>query len=371
MNFHLRILVITIVYSMLSGSSVAQRSGQKSQFERWDKDSNGTLSSDEFPNRFPKQLFATIDTDGDGKISRKEDDAYRARASDRQTARNLNEPKTNQRNVQTDRNIVYSKVNDRELPLDLYRPLYRPQNATGNTPLVVWIHGGGWKGGSKDSLGPAAELLGRGYAVASVEYRLSGEAIFPAAVDDCKAAISFLRKNAVTYNLDPNRFGVWGSSAGGHLAAMIGTTGDTDEFETHAVAQQVDSSVQAVCDWFGPTNFLRMNDVKGSIDHDSPKSPESLFVGGPIQETKNIVAKANPITFVSAKDPPFLIMHGEVDRMVPAAQSELLHKALKNAGVPSELVIIKSGGHGFRGASENRDALANRGADFFDSIFKK
>lgn len=353
--------LLIIATTCLSGYAQQERkSPPKSPFESWDANADGALSPAEFPKRFSKALFDRIDSNKDGKITRKEDDAYRARNAQR------NKPAKLPSNVTAKRDITYAAVGDRKLPLDLYYVA----DSDKPTPLVIWIHGGGWQAGSKKGYGPAGELLNRGYAVASVEYRLSGEAKFPAAVDDCKAAVSFLRANAKQFNIDPDRFGVWGSSAGGHLAAMVGTTGDTDQFEGHDVAKQTDSVVQAVCDWFGPTDFNRMNDVKGKIDHDSATSPESKFIGAPIQDNADLVAKANPITYVSPADPPFLIMHGEVDDMVPYAQSELLQAALTKSDVQSELIMIKSGNHGFGGAAESREELAQKSADFFDRILK-
>ena len=356
------VLVVLSTFTLgahLDHAAAQDQSPTAPAFRNWDKDKDGFVSPQEFPKRMGQALFDRVDTNQDGKISQQEDTAFRAK--------NRNAKKREVANVQRD--IIYATVGDRKLPLDLHRPA-KSLNKNEAMPLVIWIHGGGWKSGSKNGIGPAAELLSRGYAVASVEYRLSGEAIFPAAVNDCKAAISFLRANASKFNIDPQRFGVWGSSAGGHLAAMVGTTGDTDEFEKHPIAAKTLSHVQAVCDWFGPTDFLRMNDVKGSIDHDAANSPESKFIGGPIQSNQKKVQQANPITYVSAADPPFLIMNGDADKAVPYGQSEQLHAALKKAGIQSELVMIKKGEHGFRGAEETRDELAERGADFFDSILR-
>lgn len=264
------------------------------------------------------------------------------------------------------KNLVYETVGDRELPLDLYLPT----NAEGPLPLVIWVHGGGWKGGSKDGMNRFVGLLSRGYAVASVEYRLSGEAIFPAAVEDCKAAVSFLRLNAKAYGLDPDRFGAWGSSAGGHLVAMLGVTGDTDKFDIHPVTKLAPSTVQAVCNWFGPSDLLRMNDFPGRIDHDAANSPESQFMGASIQEHPELTQQANPITYVSAADAPFLHMHGEKDGLVPYNQSELLHAALQKANVSTELYQVKNGDHGFRGADESAIELVNRVIQFFDHELK-
>ena len=260
-----------------------------------------------------------------------------------------------------ERDIVYARVGERELLLDLYLP----EKIGEPLPVVAWVHGGGWRNGSKASGGPARSLVSQGFAVVDVGYRLSGEAIFPAQIQDCKAAIRWIRANTNKYNLDPNRIGAWGSSAGGHLVAMLGTTGDVKDFDTEENSEY-SSRLQAVCDWFGPTDFLRMNDFAGSMDHDAPKSPESLVIGGPIQENKEKVARANPITYVSGDEPPFLIMHGERDLLVAYNQSELLYDALKKAGVEATLYCVKGGGHGFEGATEDtREELVKMAADFF------
>lgn len=266
-----------------------------------------------------------------------------------------------------DKDIVYETVNGRALPLDLYRPA---NAGDAPLPLIIWVHGGGWKGGSKDRINRCVGMLEHGYAIASVEYRLSGEAIFPAAVEDCKAAVSFLRLNAKKFGLDPDRFGAWGSSAGGHLVSMIGVTGDDPTFDTHPVTQKASSKVQAVCNWFGPSDFLRMNDFPGKIDHDAADSPESRFIGAPIQDHPEQSQKANPINYVSASDPPILHMHGDDDLSVPFNQSELLHAALQEAGVDTELYRVKNGGHGFRNSVDSPESLFNRSADFFDTHFK-
>lgn len=345
----------------------AKRTAGDASFTRWDKNQDGHLSRDEFPARLPKALFDRLDTNGDGRVSRSEDETYRNRKpKTRPTATVQGRSPPLPAGFDFAADVTYATVGNRKLPLDLYYSVA----AEKPLPLVIWVHGGGWKNGSKKGAGPAIECLKRGYAVASVEYRLSGEAIFPAAIEDCKAAVSFLRLHAQKYNLDPDRFGAWGSSAGGHLVALMGATGDVDDFDTHDVTRRASSSVQAVCDWFGPTDFLRMNDVQGSIDHDSPSSPESRFIGGAIQANQELVRRANPITYVSKSDPPILIMHGEVDAMVPYNQSELLHDALVKAGVSSQLEKVVGGDHGFRGANQSREELIDRSIDFFDRVLK-
>jgi acetyl esterase/lipase len=163
--------------------------------------------------------------------------------------------------------------------LDLYLP-----GAAGPLPLIVWIHGGAFRMGSKQDRIPA-EMLEQGYAIASLNYRLSQHALFPAQIEDCKAAVRWLRAHADTYGIDPSRFASWGESAGGHLAAMLGTAGherslDVGEYLEHS------SRVQAVLDFFGPTDFLQMDAQRlpEGMVHDAPDSPESQLVGGPIQE---------------------------------------------------------------------------------------
>ncbi len=242
----------------------------------------------------------------------------------------------------THRDVAYVVNGHERQRLDLYLP------PTGeNLPLVIWVHGGAWKGGSKDRC-PALWLVREGYAVASINYRLSQHAVFPAQIEDCKAAVRFLRANAAKYRLNPDKFGAWGSSAGGHLVALLGTTGDVKEFDT-GDNLQVSSRVQAVCDFFGPTDFTQMNKAKSTMDHDADNSPESQLIGGPVQQNREKAARANPITYVAKGAPPFLIMHGDKDPLVPLHQSELLRDALQKAGVPVKLHIVAGAGHGFGG----------------------
>jgi acetyl esterase/lipase len=225
--------------------------------------------------------------------------------------------------------------------LDLYLP-----KAEEKLPLIIWVHGGAWLAGSKSD-GVPLDYLSDGYAVASINYRLSRHAIFPAQIQDCKAAVRWLRTNAQKYNLDPNCFGAWGPSAGGHLVAMLGTTGDVNEFDV-GENLTVSSQVQAVADYFGPTDFLQMNEHRppDGMVHNTPDSPESRLIGGYIQDNKEKVTKANPITYVTKDDAPFLIVHGDKDPLVPHHQSELLEAALKKAGVPVSFYTVKGAGHG-------------------------
>lgn len=240
------------------------------------------------------------------------------------------------------RDLSYVTDGHERQKLDLYVP-----DTGENLPLVIWIHGGAWRGGDKKNY-IRMEYLKAGYAGASINYRLSQHAIFPTQIEDVKAAVRWLRANAQTYRLDPDRFAAWGSSAGGHLVAMLGTAGDVDEFEV-GENLEVSSRVQAVVDYFGPTDFLQMDAHRfpDGLVHDSPDSPESQLVGGPIQKHKDRVARANPITYVSEDDSPFLIIHGDRDKLVPYQQSVLLKDALEKAGVPVTFYKVEGGGHGW------------------------
>ena len=245
------------------------------------------------------------------------------------------------------RDLEYVAGGHERQKLDLYLP------AEGaNRPVIVWVHGGAWQGGSKERC-PALPFLRQGYAVASVNYRLSQHALFPAQLEDCKAALRWLRAHAKQYQLDPDRFGVWGASAGGHLVALLGTTGGVKEFD-RGDNLEFSSRVQAVCDFFGPTDLTQMSKFPSQMDHDAPTSPESRLLGGPVQDNKDKAARANPITYVSKDAPPFLIMHGDNDQLVPLNQSELLHAALTKVGAEVTFQVIKGAGHGFGGPEINR-----------------
>lgn len=252
--------------------------------------------------------------------------------------------------VKTFKNLEYVPGGHERQKLDLYVP-----EGEGPNPLVIWIHGGAFCTGSKDSC-PALWLLEKGYAVASLNYRLSQHARFPAQIEDCKTAVRWLRAHAADYRLDPDRFGAWGASAGGHLAALLGVTGGVTEFEKGENLDQ-SSRVQAVCDWFGPTDFTQMNKFPGDMDHDAPDSPESQLIGGPVQENQEKAQRANPITYVTADDPPFLIMHGDKDPLVPFNQSELLDAALRQAGATVTFHIVQGAGHGFQDSKLDRMVL--------------
>jgi len=226
----------------------------------------------------------------------------------------------------------------------------------------VWVHGGGWVFGSKEDT-PALDLVANGFAVASINYRFSKEALFPAQLDDCKAAVRWLRSHADNYKIDPDRIGAFGMSAGGHLVALLGTTGDIDEAPGNAGAENVSSKVQAVCDWCGPTDLLTIAGQAGKDNElklRSKDGPVALLLGGLPEKKKQLAKEASPVTFVAKGDPPFLIMHGDKDKVVPLRQSEELYKALEKAHVDAQLIIVKDGGHRFFSPETLKQA-----ADFF------
>jgi acetyl esterase/lipase len=265
------------------------------------------------------------------------------------------------------RNLEYVKGGHERQKLDLYLPA----KTDAPVPVIVWIHGGAWTGGSKEMPGQALAFLAKGYAVASIGYRLSQHAIFSAQIEDCKAAIRWLRANASTYQLDGAHIGVWGASSGGHLAALLGTTAGAKELEGTGGNAEQSSRVQSVVDFFGPTDFLQMDAhaVKGAmLKHNSANSPESRLIGGAIQQNIDSVHRADPIHYVSKDAPPFFIAHGEQDPLVPCNQSELLYEALRKAGVEVTLQKIPDAGHG--GREFSTDKMQATVQQFLDKYLK-
>jgi len=258
-------------------------------------------------------------------------------------------------NVAVQRDLVYKRVNDIALTLDLYRP----EEVSGLLPVIVCVHGGHWGAGGKERC-PAVTLAQDGYAVASIDYRRTTTAPFPAQIEDCKAAVRWLRANASTYHLDPDHIGVCGYSAGGHLAALLGTSGGVPELEGSGDNMEYSSRVQAVCDVAGPADLLAMTNL-------GPKPTFAIegLIGGPLEKNKAKAIAASPIHYVSKDDPPFLIVHGEADRVVPVEQSQRLYEELRKAGVNATLKILPVG-HGAIQLDALKDAEV-----FFDATLKK
>jgi acetyl esterase/lipase len=261
------------------------------------------------------------------------------------------------------RNVEYARVGTKSLQLDLSLP-----TSPGAKPLVIWIHGGGWQAGDKANWRPAQILQARHpeFAVASINYRLSGEAIHPAQTNDCKTAVAFLRANAAKFKLDPKKFAVWGSSAGGHLAAMVGTT---NEWTLLGAQTNSLSRVAAVADYYGPTDLVALAKTPGYTSHALPTSPESRLLGGPVLESPAAAKLANPIAFVSKNDPPFYIVHGSADPVVAPNQRVLLEAALRAKGVPVTSEVLPGAGHG--GTQFTEPALIDRIHAFFVASFAR
>jgi acetyl esterase/lipase len=258
------------------------------------------------------------------------------------------------------RDLRYGPTPGRANELDIYLPGKRDNTAR---PLVIWIHGGAWMEGDKSRC-PAAPLVRRGFVVASINYRLSEQAVFPAQIFDCKGAVRGLRAHAAKYGIDPTRVGVWGASAGGHLAALLGTSGDVPALEGNIGGNLDQSSkVEAVCDWFGPTDMTQIGaqaDASNPFKLHPEISPCALLFGGLALATSEKLETANPITYIKGNEPPFLIMHGDSDHLVPLAQSAMLAKALKEHGDVCDFRIVAGAGHG--------NGFGNAGktvADFF------
>ena len=257
-------------------------------------------------------------------------------------------PKLDERPYSVKRNLKYLGGENPRQALDLFIPNKRMEGEI--LPLVVWIHGGGWRSGDKKSGHapnriPALVSTGR-YLGATIGYRLSDEAQWPAQIHDCKAAIRWLRARSEKFGIHPDKIAVWGTSAGGHLASMLGTSGGLSELDGELGKHTRKSSrVQAVINGYGPSALLQMDDHPSKIIHNAPCSPESKLIGAPIQKAKAKALQASPITHVSPDDPPFLHFHGTHDQLVPFHQSEILHEALLTKEVSSSLITIQGGGH--------------------------
>lgn len=243
--------------------------------------------------------------------------------------------------VSVSADLEYGRAGDRALTLDLYQP---GTPAAQPRPAMVVIHGGGWKGGDKKEGALAAlGFVARGYVAISVNYRLSGVATFPAAVEDCKCAVRWLRANASKHGVDPDRIGAIGFSAGGHLALMLACVGDTEGLEGTGGNPAVSSWVSAACSWFGPADFARGE--MEFAEHVRPLLTE--FLGGPFAQRPEPYRRASPITYASWDDAPVLLVHGDRDSIVPFDQSVRMHARLKEVGAAVEFWRVKHGEHGF------------------------
>lgn len=248
--------------------------------------------------------------------------------------------------------VDYTSRNDRKQMMDIYLQNDNDEPA----PLIVHIHGGAFKGGSKGGvMSNCDSLYQAGYVIADLNYRLSGDSVFPAAIYDCKAAIRFLKLNCENYGIDSSRIGLIGESAGGYLVTMLGTTEGLSEFEgLHLGSTGTRASVQAVFNLYGPTDFMEMDknlpeDCNDPLQHLGVSSPESLFLGcETLEDCPELVEKANPLAYVDGNEPPFAIYHGGKDCIVGPYQSVLLHTLLDNMNIDNDFSIVPDKKHADR-----------------------
>jgi len=272
--------------------------------------------------------------------------------------------------IKMEKDIAYIPNGDEAQKLDLYLP---EKAADKPLPLIVHIHGGGWMGGSKFPC-PVAAMVLKGYAVASVEYRFSQKAIFPAQIQDCQAAIRWLRAHAKEYNFDTDHVGVVGGSAGGHLSALVGTSGGKNAFPKIGGNEEQSDRVQAVCDIFGPADFSTVvqqagedKNVKNIFEFNTPRDPYSSLIGTKLDDKLKADA-VSPVHYVSQDNPAFVILHGTHDTLVPFAQSEEFAAVLKEKGVAVWLQKLPGSGHG--GPAFGKPAVTQLMQNFFDKYLK-
>ncbi len=259
--------------------------------------------------------------------------------------------------IELRKNLVYGNGDGFPLKMDLLLPKERRISPA---PVILWVHGGAWNDHQLDrNYRPEVELLklaAKGYVIACCDYRLSDQAVFPAQIQDCKCAVRFLRAHARQWDLDPERIGAWGESAGGHLVSLLGAVDGVKELEGNGGWKDFSSRVSAVCAWYAPSDLTAFGKGEGS--------PERQLVGDPAssEERREKLAQASPLTYVHREMPPFLLMHGTADQLVPLSQSQVMFDRLKELGVPVELAWIEGQGHGFF-QGEEPYCLVN---DFFD-----
>ncbi len=258
-----------------------------------------------------------------------------------------------QSQVEIKKDIEFAVVDGKSLKLDLYLPA----GGREKRPAVICIHGGGWSKGDKKDVHIARGMAEHGIVAVCPNYRLSGEAKHPAQVNDCRSAVRWTRKNAEAYRIDVERLGVYGGSAGGHLALMVGALDDDPN-------EKVSARVHAVCSWFGGADFTKGAGDDGGFVR---------MVGASFSEKPELYREASPVTHVSKDDPPVVMFHGEKDKVVPIRHSEAMLQALQAAGVDAELVRVKNANHGFTGenVSLGLREITARTVEFFEKRLKR
>jgi acetyl esterase/lipase len=274
---------------------------------------------------------------------------------------------TQSANIAVIDDIQFGMGDDKPLYLNITEPRVR---TTALIPALIWIHGGGWHAGNRYSGEfECATMAAKGYFCVSIDYRLSQDYVWPAQIEDCKCAVRYLRANAHKYGIDPNAIGAWGDSSGGHLAAMLGTSVGAADLEGDGGYAETSSAVQAVCDFYGPTDISQMQAEGSDLEPSDPLSaPALLFGTGGLAAHADAVRQANPCAYVGKSSASFLIIHGAEDTTVPLAQSVLLADSLQAAHIPVTLDVIAGGGHG--GAAYRSAAVVAAYVGFFDRALK-
>jgi acetyl esterase/lipase len=264
-------------------------------------------------------------------------------------------------------NISYANDTLKKHLLDIYVPA----NAKNPAPLVIWVHGGAWMMNDKYAdMGYMTKtiraIVENGYALASIDYRHSTTAIFPAQIQDCNQAVEFLYAHASQYKVDKNNFALMGFSAGGHLASLLGLSGNDNVKEFYPAQKKPSFSIKAVVDFYGPSNFLLFfsNAVPEAVDN-----PVAKLLGASPLVRPDISDRASPVTYVNKNDPPFFIVHGEKDDQVPTAHSYLLKSYLDIAGVQNEITVVKDAPH--YGVMFDNEEIKTKLLAFLEKTMKK
>jgi acetyl esterase/lipase len=262
-----------------------------------------------------------------------------------------------------EKNIEYSNPDDQHLQLNMARP----KDGAGPFPAVICIHGGGFRAGTRESFnGLCLQLAERGYVAVTVSYRLAPKYQFPAAVYDVKAAVRWMRANAEKYQIDPDRIGTTGGSAGGHLAQFLGVTSGVSKFEGDGGNAEYSSSVKCVVNFYGPSDFTKSYDA--SVD---AKDVLPLFLGGNLEQERHRHIESSPLYWVTPEAAPTLFVHGTKDAYVAHEQAEWIVERMKAADVEATLMTIEDGDHGFRTSSPDvKEKIEKARFEFFDKHLK-
>ena len=337
-----RRLVTGWVILLAANSFAAEPPSPRDVFKKLDRNGDGKLTLKEVPADARKN-FVRCDVNRDGTVTLAEFvDAVRRVIDPEATADSVRKPTETVRAL---RDIPYADTAHVKQRLDLFLPK-SPRSRS--VPLVVFIHGGGWMAGDKEQGGPLLlNYVANGeFAGASIGYRFSTEAAWPAQIHDCKAAIRWLRTHAREHGIDPDRIGVWGGSAGGHLVSMLGTTGNDPALEGNlGSCGKAGSGVRCVVNYCGPSNLVTAAAAGAREGDVQVEELLAKLLGGPLATRLDVAREASPVSHISQQAPPFLIAHGTRDDVVPFDQSLKFHAALQREGVESLLIRVQGGGH--------------------------